>query len=166
MKAQPHIVVVGGGITGAFTAYFLARLGGRTTIIDRAGIGQEASGHNPGGLNPRHGAGIPGPMDAFALESFHLHLANWDSIQRLSGIQFSGRRVTRIHLAMDETDRVHLRQTSETYEAPSDFAARWLGRDAVLEIEPRVSAAAQGALWSEGNAKVDPGAYTRAVAES
>ena len=63
------VVVIGGGITGVFAAYFLAALGAEPTVLERGEIGGEASGANAGGLNPLHGAGIPGPMQEFALAS-------------------------------------------------------------------------------------------------
>ena len=62
----PRIVVVGGGIAGAFAAYFLAGDGYDVRLIERGGIGGQASGLNPGGLNPLHGTGIPGSMQALA----------------------------------------------------------------------------------------------------
>ena len=37
---------------GAFAAYFLARDGFGVTLVDRGGIGNQASGQNPGGINP------------------------------------------------------------------------------------------------------------------
>jgi len=46
------IVVLSGGIAGAFAAYFLARDGFGVTLVDRGGIGNQASGQNPGGINP------------------------------------------------------------------------------------------------------------------
>jgi glycine oxidase len=159
-------VVVGGGITGAFTAYFLAGAGVETTLIERDEIGGHASGNNPGGLNPLHGAGIPGPMQQVALEAFRLHGDNWDSIRELAGIDFSARRAARLHLAVDEQDVEQLETAKQPYDSTPGFSARWVERDELWTIEPRLDGAVERGLWTEGNARVDAAAYTRAVARA
>jgi glycine oxidase len=161
-----RFVVVGGGITGAFIAYFLARFGADTTLVERDEIGAHASGSNPGGLNPLHGAGIPGPMQEVALEAFRIHLEHWDSVRRLSEIDFSPRRAARLHLAVDEQDVAQLERAKEPYDANAGFAARWLERKELVEIEPALDLTVRRGLLTEGNAKVDAAAYTRAVAQS
>jgi glycine oxidase len=163
---KPRIAVVGGGVTGAFTAYFLARLGAGAALVERDAIGAHASGSNPGGLNPLHGAGIPGPMEEFALESFRLHVESWDSIRRLSGIDFSPRRSARLHVAMDDEDIAQLERAREIHDRTEGFSAEWIQPDEMLESEPRLSPAVIGGLRTEGNAKVDPRRYTRAVARA
>ena len=161
-----RIVVVGGGITGALTAYFLVRLGADVTLVERDRIGGQASGHNPGGLNPLHGAGIPGPLEELALASFRLHHEHWEHVQRLSRIDFEPRRRPRLHVAMDEGDVAGLERTREPYDATAGFAARWVPADEMRAIEPRLDDGVAGGLWTEGNAKVDAARYTRAAAKA
>jgi glycine oxidase len=163
-EGAPDIAIVGGGITGAFAAYFLARRGAAVTLIERDGIGAHASGKNPGGLNPMHGAGIPGPMHEVSLAAFRLHLSNWESIQDLAGIDFSPRRAPRLHLAMDDRDVQGLDRTKQVYDATAGFAANWVETDELHSLEPGLDQTLRRGLWTEGNAKVDSGAYTRAVA--
>jgi glycine oxidase len=161
-----HIVVVGGGITGAFTAFHLAHLGVDATLLERGEIGGEASGRNPGGLNPHHGPGIPGPMHDLARESFRLHVESWPAIREHSGIEFHGRRPPRLHLAADDAEAAGLRRAAAPYDAEPGFAARWLGREEIASIDPRIDRSLVGGLLTEGNAKVDSGPYTRAVARA
>lgn len=161
-----RIVCVGGGITGAFAAYFLARRGAEVTIVEREGIAAHASGRNPGGLNPLHGPGIPGPMQELALESMRLHLTSWDHIRRLSGVAFGGRMATRLQLAMDKSDEGELAAARALYEATPGFSARRLSSAELRNVEPRLGAEVIGALRTHGNARVDPGSYTRAVAQA
>jgi len=159
-----HIVVVGGGITGAFTAYHLARIGIDATLVERGEIGGEASGANPGGLNPHHGPGIPGPMHELAQASFRLHLESWPAIRELSGIEFDPRRPPRVHLAADEAEAAGLRRAAAPYASAAGFAARWLERDEIASIEPRLGPRVVGGLLTEGNGKVDAASYVRAIA--
>lgn len=49
-----HVVVVGGGVVGAFTAWYLAEFGHRVTLIDRGRFGRGASHGNCGYVSPSH----------------------------------------------------------------------------------------------------------------
>jgi glycine/D-amino acid oxidase-like deaminating enzyme len=45
------VVVIGGGIVGAATAYYLRKYGAKTALVERGAFGTEASGRNAGTLN-------------------------------------------------------------------------------------------------------------------
>ena len=45
------VIVIGGGIVGAATAYYLAGFGAKTALVERGSFGAEASGRNAGTLN-------------------------------------------------------------------------------------------------------------------
>jgi glycine/D-amino acid oxidase-like deaminating enzyme len=65
------IVICGGGVIGACTAYFLRRRGVDVTIVERAGVANAASGKAGGFLASDWCAGTP--LDALARRSFLLH---------------------------------------------------------------------------------------------
>lgn len=163
MTGSP-IVVVGGGITGAFTAFLAARRGAAVTLIERDGIAAHASGHNAGGLNPMHGAGIPGPLHELALAALRLHAEYRDELVRRGGSAGGARPVNRLHVAFAPEEADALLQRRDLYEATPGFSARWLEPRELRAREPRLSREAIGGLWTEGNAHVDPAPYTRAVA--
>jgi len=160
----PEVVVIGGGVTGAFAAYFLAHRGVDVTLVERAEAGAEASGNNAGNLAPLEGPGIPGPMQHLALESFDLHLRHAAAICELSGQDVAPQPTVRIHPALDEQDRSLLRRLEKTYAAAGGaFGATWLDRDALSAAESRLSLEFGEGLAVEGNARVDGGPYTRAI---
>jgi glycine oxidase len=163
---KSRVAVVGGGITGAFAAYFLSKLGAEAVIIERARIAAGASGHNAGGLNPLHGPGIAGPTRALALASLHQHLNCWDDVRELAGADFGGQSVPRLLIAFEEREAAELRALEALYNDTPGFSARWLSADELRSAEPRVSAAAIGALRTDGNIRVDPRAYAPAVARA
>lgn len=70
MSSPPHVVVLGAGVMGCATAYYLSRRGVRVTVVEREAIGSCASGFALGLLNPLTGIGIPGPMAPFAEAGF------------------------------------------------------------------------------------------------
>lgn len=54
-------IVVGGGVIGAMSAYYLARDGWRVTVVDRAGFGAGCSHANCGFISPSHVLPLAGP---------------------------------------------------------------------------------------------------------
>lgn len=66
-----RVVICGGGVIGACTAYFLARRGVDVTVVERTEVACAASGKAGGFLAHDWCAG--GPLDALARRSFALH---------------------------------------------------------------------------------------------
>jgi glycine oxidase len=54
-------VIVGSGIAGMTNAYYLAKCGVRSVVVERDAIGSHASGFAYGDLIPLSGFGVPGP---------------------------------------------------------------------------------------------------------
>src|SRR5205823_6962538 len=52
MIHQPDVLIIGGGVIGLTTAYFLAREGVRVEVLDKSDFGQEASWAGAGILPP------------------------------------------------------------------------------------------------------------------
>ena len=161
-----EVIVIGGGIIGSFAAYFLSQFGKRVTLVERGEIGGQASGINPGGLNPLHGSGLPGIMSPLAERAFALNLEHWDRIATLSGIAFDPQRIQRVELAFDEVEKQALADSLPHYDTIPGFRARWMERAELLAEDPRIHPQVVGGLWTEGNGMVSSGAYTRAVARA
>ena len=65
-KDNAEVVIVGGGIVGVSTAYFLGKAGVNSTIVERDSVGSHASGFAYGGLSALGGIGNPGPLSPVA----------------------------------------------------------------------------------------------------
>ena len=52
MAQSSEVVIVGGGVAGCATAYFLSLAGVKATVIEREGISSQASGFSAGGSTP------------------------------------------------------------------------------------------------------------------
>src|SRR5437870_8062989 len=52
MSASGDVLVIGGGVIGLTTAYFLARDGVRVTLVDKGELGREASWAGAGIIPP------------------------------------------------------------------------------------------------------------------
>ena len=161
-----NTVVIGAGITGCFAAYFLASRGLPVTIIDPDGPGRQASGNNPGGLNPFHGPGIPGPSLPLAIHAFQLHLQHQKTIASLSRQDAVIHRVTRIELAFNDAEAAALENVRRLYEEADGFSANNLDRKELRQEEPRCNKDAVAGLLMSGNGMIDSPVYTRAVCQA
>ncbi len=80
------VVIIGAGIVGCATAYYLASEGAQVTIVERDSVGSHASGYALGGLNPLSGIGIPEPLGPLALEGLRLILSLVPQLREETGI--------------------------------------------------------------------------------
>jgi glycine oxidase len=69
----PDVLIVGGGVIGLTTAYYLARDGVRVTLVDSGEIGRQASWAGAGILTPGDSAFAQTPMDQLRTHSFKLY---------------------------------------------------------------------------------------------
>ena len=116
-ELPPHseVVVVGGGLLGCWTAYWLARSGADVVLLERTAIGWGATGRNGGFLVGGTALSFPrlvalvGPETARAL-----HRVTMDGqalayeVVAEEGIDCDLRRVGTLSLALDTDDLEHL----------------------------------------------------------
>src|SRR5919106_4024874 len=130
MVEPSEVVIVGGGVAGCSVAYHLALAGIKSTVIEREGVGTQASGFSAGGLNPLEGAQILGPLGPLAIESYRMHLKLWEELREDTGIDYQGRIISLVKVAFHESEIPELRQSLDVFTAARDdgFSASWLDR--------------------------------------
>lgn len=168
MAETSEVVIIGGGVAGCATAYYLSLAGVKATIIEREGISSQASGFSAGGLNPLEGSCIPGPLSALAMASFRLHKELWGKVQRQTGIDFQPRIVSLTKLAFGEADVPALQDSLNIFEDAREegFSGEWLHRSEALKLESRLSDRIIGGVRLFGNAALSSLLFTRALAEA
>ena len=158
------VVIVGGGVAGCATAYFLSLTGVKATVIEREGIGSQASGFSSGGLNPLEGAQIPGPLAPLAMASYDLHREMCGALVEASGIDYEYRVVSLLHAAMGDGEMEALQTSHELFEAgPREFTAEWLTAEEARAAEPLFSPEIGRAVRLTGNAALDSYKLTQAL---
>jgi glycine oxidase len=154
--ASGDVVIVGGGIVGMTTAYYLARAGVPSVVIERDAIGSHASGFAYGGLSPLTGYGIPGPLAEVAQAGMRLHRELSESVVEETGIEIDFRVRSSLALAFTEADARRLQAALPWQQGQPGYAARWLDAAEACRLEPRISDDALGAVSIEGTADVEP----------
>lgn len=164
MRDIGEVVIVGGGAAGCAVAYYLGQAGVKATLIEREGIGLQASGYSAGGVNPLHG--LAAPMRPLAMASFKLHLALWDELRQTTGRDCQGRLISTVKVVFDQVDMPALQEELDIFAATPGFAAHWLDRTALHQLEPRLNPGVLQGVSLYGNGVVDSHLLTVLLAEA
>ena len=157
------VVVVGGGIVGVSTAYFLAAAGLGTVVVERDSVGRHASGFAYGGLT---GLVAPGPIQPLAREGWRIHRELAESLPVQTGANTEFRYRPSLALALSEEEAEAARGEMAWRTAEEDFEVRWVEAGDVAGIEPRVSAVTFGGVYTEGVADLNPYRFMLALAKA
>src|SRR5919198_886395 len=164
MRDIGDVVIVGGGAAGCAVAYYLGRAGIKATLIEREGIGMQASGYSAGGVNPLHG--LAASMWPLAMASFTVHLALWDELQQCTGRDCQARIISTVKVAFSEADVSALQEELDIFAATPGFSAHWLDRAALRTLEPRLTPEVMQGVYLYGNGVVDSHLFTVSLAEA
>jgi sarcosine oxidase subunit beta len=156
---ETEILIIGGGIAGASTAYHLAQYGRHVTLLERGEIASEASGVNAGSIGAIGWGNVPN-LEAYltmgSLELFknlQVELGYDTEFRRSGSLQAIQ---TESELAYIQTRVMALRSQGYTVDLLSTWEARTL--------EPEISPALRGCLYMPLRAQADPQKATRAFA--
>ena len=155
-RPDPDVVIVGSGIVGMVTAYYLAKAGVPSVVVERDAIGSHASGFAYGGLSPVTGFGIPGPLAEIAQDGMRLHRELAECVVEETGIGIDFRVRPSLALAFTEADAQRLRAALPWQQRQGGCSARWLDVSEARRVEPRISDETLGAVSIEGTADVEP----------
>jgi glycine/D-amino acid oxidase-like deaminating enzyme len=128
-----HVVICGGGVIGACTAYFLSRRGVDVTVVERTDVACAASGKAGGFLALDWCDGSP--LDALARRSFALHSELADEVDD----DWAYRRMTAYGgFVVGENDRRRHAPATLDWLSPGTVIAQRLGTtDTTASVHPR-----------------------------
>jgi len=150
------VVIVGAGIAGISTAYYLGMAGIRSVVIEKDAVGSHASGFAFGGLGALSGSGVPGPTFPVAAKGARLHRELSEALPDQIGIDTEFRRRPAMALAFTEEEVRTARADQGTRRAEIGNTAQWVDGDEARSIEPSISPEALGGIYTEDGAEVEP----------
>lgn len=156
---ETEIVIIGGGIAGASTAYHLAQYGHDVTLLERGDIASEASGVNAGSIGATGWGHVP-DLEAYltmgSLEIFKtLQLdLGYDIEFRQSGTLQAIHTQAQYDFIHERVQ--HLRAHGHSVELLTMREAR--------SLEPELNPALLGCMYLPWRAQADPQKATRALA--
>jgi len=162
---KTDVLIVGGGIIGCALAYYLAKEGVRSTVLERGEIGGEASGASAGMLAPLAEAHGPGPFLDLALRSLRMFPTLVEELQELTGIDVGYWECGLLKVALSPSDEARLRARYQWLSSLGMGVELLRGEEARL-LEPRLSPQVTLALLSPQEGQVEAGSLTQALAEA
>src|SRR5262249_15840251 len=103
MSHYPDVLILGGGVIGLTTAYFLAREGGSVDLIDKSDFGQEPSWAGAGIIPPGNTGSARHPYDQLRAQSAVMFPELSAELRQATGID-NGYRVSGGLEWLDEDD--------------------------------------------------------------
>src|SRR6266511_5372119 len=158
---ETEILIIGGGIAGASTAYHLAQSAHDVTLLERGAIAGEASGVNAGSIGATGWGDMPdleayltmGSLEMF--KSLQLDLGSDIEFRQSGSLQAIH---TKAQYAFARDRVLHLRAHGHRLELLTTREAR--------SIEPEVNPALLGFIYMPLRAQADPQKATRALASA
>ena len=165
------VVIVGGGIVGAATAYYLACRGIASTVVERDRVAAHASGFSYAALGTFDEAGMDGAHFDVASEGMRLHRELADLLPAETGTQTDFRDRPQLWLAFTDEEIEEARNPTGWDKRKQQWEVEDQGQrvrivdaDEARRIEPRITPSAIGAVYTEGTADVNAHRLTVALA--
>ena len=150
---REHIIVIGAGIIGASIGYHLTRRGAGVTIIDGAEPASGATSKSFAWINASYGN--PKPY-------FDLRFLSMYDYRRLDA-ELGGALGLNTSGALDwDRDEPGMRQAAAALQSWG-YPIRLVGRDEIMEMEPRLADPPPLAAFAELEGSLDPAAATQAL---
>jgi sarcosine oxidase subunit beta len=156
---ETDVLIIGGGIAGASTAYHLAQHGHEVTLLERGEIASEASGVNAGSIGAI-GWGHTPDLEAYLTMG---SLEIFQSLQLDLGYDIAFRQSGCLQAIHTEAQYVYIRDRVQHLQAHGYNVALLSSRDA-RNIEPELNPALLGCMYMPLRAQADPQQATRALA--
>lgn len=147
-KGQADVIIVGGGIAGTSTAFFLRRRGLKVILLERFLTGQQASGTNFGNVRRqgRHLRQLPLANRSRAI---------WGLIPELTGEDVEFMPVGHVRFLWQE-EQIETVETYRRNAADYGLELHILGRNAIREKFPFIGPEAVAASWSPDDGHANP----------
>jgi glycine/D-amino acid oxidase-like deaminating enzyme/bacterioferritin-associated ferredoxin len=167
-------VVIGGGVAGSCVAYWLAREGIETMVLERDEVNLQASGANAGSLHVQllafdftgsapASSSSGGPNRAAdTLPLGPASIALWQEIERDTGTDLEVKVTGGLMLAETERD-LEILKGKIALEKSRGIEAELIGANELRQLEPCIGDVAIGAEWCPGEGKINPLKGTYAV---
>lgn len=165
MARTADVVIIGGGVIGCSIAYQLAKLGIKSTVLERAQLAAGASGATAGVVAPLwHVPPSLGAAFTLGIRSLEMFPGLADELLE-AGIDPAFRQNGVLRLAFSQGEVEELKR-GLAWQAELDLGVTWLQPEEISEREPEVSRAVLGGVYSPKEGHVHGQKYTQALAHA
>ena len=160
-NAVTEILIIGGGITGTSTAYFLAQAGHEVTLLERSDLASEASGLNAGTLWQIGWGTSPDLSSTLSMGGLEL----FKTLQFDLGYDIEFRQTGALK-AIQTEEQLNFLQKAVQYLKSQGYSQEILTTREARTIEPEISSALLGCLHYPLGGSANPVKTTRAFASA
>ncbi|HEX6716228.1 MAG TPA: glycine oxidase ThiO, partial [Pyrinomonadaceae bacterium] len=166
IKGSADVVIVGGGVIGLTIARALALRGVRdVSLIERGGLGTEASFAAAGMLVPQAEADAQDDFFNLAIQSRDLYPSFAAALREETGIDVELDTTGTLYLALNEYDHDEIEKRYE-WQTRAGLSVEMLDAAAARELEPCISELTVGALLFQQDIQVENRRLLTALANS
>lgn len=158
LPTDADVVVIGGGIIGAFTAYYLAKRGMKVALIEKGRIGGEQSSRNWGWCRQQNRDARELPMATKSLEL-------WEQFGAQTGEQTGFTRCGLLYLSNDEKELAGWAHWGE-FARTANVETHMLTAQQAAERSGAASKQWKGGVFSPTDGIADPSLAAPAVARA
>lgn len=165
---KPHVTVIGGGAVGLSLAYELLQRGYRIRLLERFGIGREASWAGAGILAPAHPSHSLHPLDRLAGRGSQMHRQWADQLHSESGIEVGFWNCGGLYLARTPGEAAALRGQADSWSAEQIPFVRLATAEINSRFAGRVASQTKiiEALWTPEESQIRNPHFIRALLAS
>ncbi len=157
------VIVVGAGVVGCATAYYLARQGTSVLVLDRESVGAGASFHATGLLTPWQESDNPAVKELFNA-SLKLTTELLPRLKEETGVDTLYQVGEALRVALTEQQVERGKDIAE-HAGMDGTRLAFMDGDEARKLESRLSPKVLGALWADRFGQLDSYRYTLALAE-
>jgi glycine/D-amino acid oxidase-like deaminating enzyme len=159
VPATTQVVVIGGGIVGVCTAFFLARKGVPVVLCEKGQIAGEQSSRNWGWCRKMGRDPLEVPL---AMEALRL----WPEMNSLVGAETGFRRSGIVYLCRSRKELAKREAWLEQVGKPFGLDSSLLTGDQVNQVLPGLAGSWLGALSTPSDGRAEPAQAAPAIAEA
>ena len=159
LPAQTRVVVIGGGIIGVSTAYFLARAGVPVVLCEKGQIAAEQSSRNWGWVRKmgRDPAEVPLMIEAQRI---------WAELDTERGLETGFRRCGIVYMCRSQEELARREAWLEEVGRPYQLDTRLVTRDQMARVLPGLAGQWAGGLYTPSDGRAEPQKAAPAIANA
>ena len=165
------VAIIGGGLIGCASAYYLSRSGTRVAVIERGQINQGASGQNAGSLHfqlehrlIKHKERLAKELE-YNVALTQIAIDHWRGIEQDLNCDLQLDMDGGFMLA-ETVEDIRTLQEKSVIEKSQGLTVELLGREEILKLAPYLSSTVQAALFCPYEGHCNPRLITPAFARS
>lgn len=156
VSKNTEVIIIGGGLSGCATAYFLSKGGLKVSIIEQRSIASGASGRNGSCITKMDSRTLTPEKVSKRLPYVLADLELLQKLEKELEIDFGLQQFGAIDIASSEEEIEEVRNMVNIQKAGGDNVVEFLTRNEVLEICPILGESALAAKYTKTDGSLNP----------